>query len=330
MAQGANRNKLANEATEIKNANWENSPANSDALFRGSGNIRETRSEIKRALSQEHEITTVEDGDTIGTHVLGSARCYVLEDSTDDIPLDSDTSKGRMRFYEDTKKFEIRSSSAWVGVAPLFPGLITMSAVEPNPVTDGWALCDGTTVTETDDGGIYKNLIKALDNTATTVNLPDLRDQFIRGASSTRAVLTSQEHAFQNHTHLMDHTHGADMTNGVDTGNGRTGTGTWNTGTFTREDDGEHAHKFEAVIRRDADINAGAFTRYGRANSPQEGTTKLDGESKHSHAIERYYGLTKKAGNAALVDYNVPENEYNTDDNETRPDNIALYFVIKL
>lgn len=317
---------------------WANRPSNGDNIFEGANAIRATRGDLRAALAEEHVISS--EDLAIGEHVEGSAKCFVIDDENPGGITDS--SRGRMRFNESSRALDISNGDSWIPLGNFFPGMISMSAVVPNPAVDGWALCDGRLVTESEANGLYRRLITRLVNsTAVSVTLPDLRNQFVRGASAprsgevdppaTRAVLTSQEHAFENHTHLMDHTHGASITAGGDTGNGRTGTGTWIEGAFTSPvNDGAHTHTFTAVRTAGTRHGAGLGTANARDNpDPSVGTTTTTG-SVHSHVIERYHGLTKEAGNAANPTYGVPANEYNTDPNETRPDNIALYYVIKL
>ena len=61
----------------------------------------------------------------------------------------------------------------------------------------GFLACDGSAISRT----TYADLFSAISTTwgtgdgSTTFNIPDLRNRFIRGSSSTRAVATAENHA---------------------------------------------------------------------------------------------------------------------------------------
>ena len=67
-----------------------------------------------------------------------------------------------------------------------------------------WLLCDGRAV----DKSVYRDLLIVLDyqfgvDSNGNPLLPDLRTQFIRGASDGRAVGSLQDHALQSHEHAL-------------------------------------------------------------------------------------------------------------------------------
>lgn len=337
------------EASQDISGTWINSPANADNVFTGAQEIRSTRAGLRAALSQEHHTAPTEPGIATGEHVVGSAKCYV-ESGTDATaaPGGSPASlKGRMRFNEARRQLLIHNGTegGWLPMGGVYPGLVSMSFVKPIPEQDGWVTLEGQTVNSIENGvpTVYNALLKRLTNSPTfsgSLTLPNLQDQFVRGVdeAGTRqpkidgpvAVVDQQEHAFQQHTHQMDHTHGAAVTNGRDTGAGRTGViDTWSNGSpVTVEDDGKHRHNFVAVrsTRRDSD-RFGNFVK--GAADPSEGTTVDNDLSEHRHEIPRYNGITGPAGNSENVAFGLTENSYNTA-NETRPDNVALYYVMKL
>lgn len=81
------------------------------------------------------------------------------------------------------------------------PGFVDWFAGTTPP--DGWLACNGGTVSRT----LYAALFAAIGVTygagdgATTFTLPDLRDDFIRGASASRAVGTRASDTTRSHTH---------------------------------------------------------------------------------------------------------------------------------
>jgi microcystin-dependent protein len=78
----------------------------------------------------------------------------------------------------------------------------------------GFLLCDGRAVSRTTYAtlfGAIGTLFGAGDSTS-TFNLPDMRDQFIRGKNDTRAIGSVQQGSFASHSHAVSdptHTHGA-------------------------------------------------------------------------------------------------------------------------
>lgn len=81
------------------------------------------------------------------------------------------------------------------------PGFVDWFAGTTPP--DGWLACNGGTVSRT----LYAALFAAIGVTygagdgATTFTLPDLRDDFIRGASGSRAVGSRASDTTRSHTH---------------------------------------------------------------------------------------------------------------------------------
>lgn len=84
------------------------------------------------------------------------------------------------------------------------PGFVDWFAGTTPP--DGWLACNGGTVSRT----LYAALFAAIGVTygagdgATTFTLPDLRDDFIRGASGSRAVGSRASDTTRSHTHGYD------------------------------------------------------------------------------------------------------------------------------
>lgn len=148
-------------------------------------------------------------------------------------------------------------SGAWIITNPTSVELIPAGIGAPlfaATVPKGWLLCNGSAVSRT----TYAKLFAAIGTTwgtgngTTTFNLPDGRDEFLRGASSTRALGTSQNDTIQSHTHTGTtssggaHTHEFDTSDGGGSdpdeplrGNGLGGTSRGNTRSA-----GTHSHSF--------------------------------------------------------------------------------------
>ena len=346
------------EASQDISGTWINSPANADNVFTGAQEIRSTRAGLRSALSQEHHTEPSEPGINTGEHVVGSAKCYVesgtgLQEAPGGSP---ESLKGRMRFIEARRQLLIHNgdSRGWLPLGGVYPGLVSMSFVRPSPEADGWVVLEGQTVDRVDSQGnptIYDALIRRLTNNLTppaALTLPNMQNQFVRGVDSagTRAprvdsvegggvaaILDEQENAFQQHTHRMEHSHGAAMSNGRDTGNGRTGTPqspAWSDGNPLLNDDGKHQHNFTALL---SFTKPRAGAGIAERNSPRNAATTQtidDDLSEHHHEIPRYNGITGTAGNDENVAFGLTENVYKTNLTETRPDNLAMYFVMKL
>lgn len=120
-------------------------------------------------------------------------------------------------------------------------------------VPSGWLLCNGAAISRT----TYSRLFTAIGTTwgggdgSTTFNLPDGRDDYIRGASATLTVGTRQTDSVKSHTHPFSattgsggsHTHSVTISTG--TGGSRiTGGASSPAGTSTTDvvAGGEHTH----------------------------------------------------------------------------------------
>ena len=90
----------------------------------------------------------------------------------------------------------------------------------------GWFVCDGSAVSRT----TYARLFSAIGTTfgtgdgSTTFNLPDLRDEFIRGANGvSRPVGTSESDSFGSHSHSGATNSAGAHTHSITTGNNSSG-----------------------------------------------------------------------------------------------------------
>ena len=78
-----------------------------------------------------------------------------------------------------------------------------VAAFSTNTAPSGWFVANGAAVSRTTYAVLFDKIGTAFGagDGVTTFNLPDLREDFIRGASATRAVATREADAFQGHEH---------------------------------------------------------------------------------------------------------------------------------
>ena len=290
---------------------WVNIPSDSNFAAYGAAAVRNTKGSLRAVVSQEHAIDQ-ETGD--GIHIEGSGRIFVRAD--DNTPTHKE--KGRAVFNTTRRRLSVSDGENFLAVGGVYPGLISMSAVVPSPSLDGWTVCDGRRVTAAQDGGIYKVLVERLAGSeAPIAQLPDLRDRFVRGvdAAGTRApthgahgtsdtaddVYSFQDNAIPDHKHNIDHGH-----------EGEAGDAEWKAG-------------FSGILvyrNPYSDTKAGGNQeRFARANN-----VSTDLNHTHELTIENFEGdskLVKRGTDSGEV-----EGKHLSD--ESRPDNVALYYVIKL
>lgn len=307
---------------------WRGSPLSTDNVADGAAEISATRGALSGVIEQEHYTVPSGTGNStgLGHHVEGSARVYVeRDDGSFGDAVTVDESVGRMRYYPGARRLEVSTPDGWSAAGGVYPGLISYSAVIPVPATDGWRVCDGNSgnpITSTQDGGIYSPLIERLTGTpgATQAYIPDLRDQFIRGhdtmaagtgrtinaqstATSPLEAFPVQAHMVMDHHHAVDHDH-AEFNSG--------------------------AAEFTAATGLTA---AGVLTVRNTSNQEKRGSldfsaadaSTMDININHTHPIDipLYEGFSTGVvgtDNAATTNTGA----------ETRPDNVALYVVIKL
>lgn len=363
-----NEDAVAAGSVTPPDATWQGQPADTDNVANGAARIKETRSALAQTFSQEHYITADGVGRStgIGHHVEGSARVYVKRETTFGEGVVVDESVGRVRYTPDERKLEVSTPAGWSAVGGAFPGLISYSAVVPDPATDGWALCDGRLITKDDPllspPELYNVLIDRLTGgAASSTYLPNLTagaGSFIRSTpadgsrdpsfteTTEAAIYSHQDHALQNHYHRNDHAHGVAQVNGYSAATaGRTGVATYVNGTpsFALETGNWEASEGTGAsfltssgvltMRHPSDTkqDVGSLGSAGDVADDVNVTVDLS----HFHQVPEYRGFTKDlaASLSAVGDdaYDIPANEnaFNQAD-ETRPMNVAFYPVIKL
>lgn len=83
----------------------------------------------------------------------------------------------------------------------------TIAAFAAGTIPEGWLLCNGRTISSENYPDLVNNIGDlwgdAEDNDPTTVNIPDLRDEFLRGAGPDRDVGSYQADQNQEHSHAF-------------------------------------------------------------------------------------------------------------------------------
>jgi len=297
------------------------SPADTGSVSSGALNIRDTRAAVRAIVSQEHYVNKASepnDSDHEGKHVPGSARVFVDTDEP------SNTDEGRVWFNSETDALAVAVSSAYVTVRTLPAGLIAMMPIPPDPETDGWAVCDGTRIDSGADP-YYADLVEYLNPGESTAYLPDLRNRFVRGVDSederapdttvvgdgVDAAYNFQAHGFKDHVHDIGHDHEE-----FDTESG---------GTFTADSYEEASLTEDGVLT----VAAAEDTKVnGIGTESVTDHYNFVVSLAHSHEIDVPELTDVPSGPALETDgEEFTGGEATT---ETRPDNVALYFVIKL
>jgi microcystin-dependent protein len=189
-----------------------------------------------------------------------------------------------------TKKIMINS----VSIAPPVGSIIAFvsSVVAP----DGWLICDGSAVSRE----IYANLFYVIGttfgngNSSTTFNLPDYRGAFLRGTGQNGIyagpdIGTPQYHATQTHSHLA---------------------------TSTVTDPG-HNHT-QNTVNDDYNNSGGGYQNNSNPSFPP-----FDGAG-----TKIWTNISNSSTNIS-VSTTIANNTVNANENETRPYNFGVYWIIK-
>jgi len=145
-------------------------------------------------------------------------------------------------------KNEVNALLDPVGKVIMFAG-----AAEPQ----GYLTCDGRVISRSTYSDLFNTIGTAFGagDGSTTFNIPDLRNEFVRGASSTRNVGTKESDQFKEHRHsgttstAGEHAHGGVPQRRSDTDRGTGGSSLFsvdNTGSTSNA--GSHNHTFNTTL----------------------------------------------------------------------------------
>lgn len=185
------------------------------------------------------------------------------------------------------------------------PGIVV--AYAGNTIPNNYFLCDGSDKNSDEYPELYAAIGTTFGGSGNFFKVPDLRNEFIRGADSgNRQVGKKENDAFKSHNHNANsdsagsHSHNTNST-------------------------GEHSHSYE---RWDLDASQSghgkAWNRddrvYFRGNEWRDGTGDIfDTTENGSHS----HNTNTTGSHTHTI------NIESTGDNETRPQNVALYYIIK-
>jgi len=185
----------------------------------------------------------------------------------------------------------------------------------------GFLLCDGSAVSRTTYATLFATVgtIYGAGDNATTFNVPDLRNQFIRGLDSTiRSLGSTQAGSFAAHTHPVSdpgHTHGASQashSHSITTGSHG----------HTINDPG-HSHS------QLVSATPGSGFAYGSGNVAN-GTTGASGTGISVNLAGNLGGSSDaQTPNVTVAAATTGETIGSSGGTETRPQNIALAYYIK-
>ena len=229
---------------------------------------------------------------------------------------------GLLVFVTDDNNFYFYNGAAWTQFSGGGNPAGTIVAFGGSTVPDGWLLCDGSEVSRT----VYPNLYNAITanwgagNGTTTFHLPDLRGRFLRGtdhgagidpdAASRTAQSTLgnsgdnvgsvQDDAYKNHDHSVDPP---------------------NTSTNTT---GNHRHRQGGFTNGYGSqyLPAGSYNPSG---SPDEFDSNImnSGEGGETLPYTGYVGDHSHTVNISAF------NSASSGNNETRPTNVYVDYIIK-
>jgi microcystin-dependent protein len=180
-------------------------------------------------------------------------------------------------------------------------GSIIAFGGDKNNVPEGWLLCDGSSVSQTDYSQLYAMIGAAWGSTGSSFNLPDLQGRFLRGVDDGAG---------------LDPNAGARTA--IKTG-GNTGD---NVGTIQSDDTKSHLHA-EGTL---ATSTAGNHSH--TINSTEGGDTSGDGAQvlNNPDSNPNINAPTLSAGDHT---HTITGSTASTGGNETRPVNAGVFYIIK-
>lgn len=196
--------------------------------------------------------------------------------------------------------------SAPPGVVQAFAGIT---------IPTNWLACNGAAVSRTTYAALFGVIgtTYGIGDGATTFNVPDLRAMFLRGYDAGRGIDTGRVYGSQQGDSFASHTHGV-----TDGGHGHTASsgadGVHNHGV----NDPGHNHVWGTNDVNAAGAGAGAPRSVNATNITANAFTgiSLNNSPSHTHPI---------AVNPGVTGISIQS----TGSTETRPDNVAMHFIIK-
>lgn len=181
-------------------------------------------------------------------------------------------------------------------------GCIMMYAGHSEP--DRWFFCDGRLLSKSTYAELYEALqdgsgVCIYGENASDFNIPNLQDEFVRGASSTSDVGQKQQ------DEIKSHDHGA-----------------------SSDQSGKHDHSMDSAGGHNHDYDKGTELGFIRQNtdqntSPSEGDLRGHTSTQTTTAGSHTHNINQDGQHSHTITIQ------QTGGTETRPKNMKLFFIIK-
>lgn len=219
----------------------------------------------------------------------------------------------------------------------------------------GWLVCDGRAVSRATYSKLFAAIgtIGGTGDGVSTFNLPDLRDEFIRGSGTNRAVGSKQSYATEKHKHTVtladngNHTHTITVNNGGVHGHSAgTGEGGWHNHGVSSGNAGSHVHGVprhnestsgpsqfgEYIMREGGRYSNQSYVLNTNAAGDHNHPIYINAAGTHTHGVSVYEGGNHNHGassnSTGSHNHTVTVGDFGTE-TETRPRNIALLPCIR-
>jgi len=241
-----------------------------------------------------------------------------------------------------------------LGQNPSIPtGTVVAFAGDKSKVPDGWLLCDGSEVSRE----MYEELFDTIgtahgvgDGNA-TFRLPDYRGLFLRGVAAERAHIIEPSApnrmamnmggntgnnvgSIQNDA-LNSHSHGSGSLSASGTNLNVSGEATpnqRNISTWT-SGSGSHSHKFQDSFFSESHAGGQGMIGSGRTdfdNAPYKLPSETESSGSHSHSVSFSLPNYSFSFSKYLSGFSINGSTSYTGDNETRPKNAYVNYIIKI
>ncbi len=217
---------------------------------------------------------------------------------------------GLLVFVTDDNNFYFYNGAAWIQFSGSGNPVGTIEAFGGTTVPDGWLLCDGSEVSRI----IYPNLYNAISTNwgagdeSTTFNLPDLRGRFLRGTD--HGAGTDPDAAARTAQNTLGNS--GDNVGSVQNEAYKSHNHSVNPPNTSTEPAGDHRHTFNSSQTSEGYTGSGKICAGGGSGGQSIANTPMNEDGDHRHYINIGAFNSASSGN-----------------NETRPKNVYVDYIIK-